>query len=169
MITDRISLNVAQKYLNQFEQNEGRVIDILFSIRDNVSRVSRTVTFNDLYFLKTFIDKYAPLTTFEDADCSPLLLFELKKFSVIKNGTDKNLIYTDDSTFITRSNNIGQFSLETFNREYGRDWAEIRSVFNGIELNEYILNQIEYIDCGYIEIHTEISMENLKKLYNKYK
>ena len=54
MITDRISLNVAQKYLNQFEQNEGKVIDILFSVRDNVSGVSRTVTFDDLYFLKVY-------------------------------------------------------------------------------------------------------------------
>jgi hypothetical protein len=154
MITDRISLNAAVKYLDQFEQNEGKIVDILFSVRDNMLNVSKSVTFNDLYFLKAFINKYAPPTTFEDADCSPFLLFELKKFSVVKNGTAKNLIYTDESSFITRSNNIGQFSLETFNREYGNDWAEIKSVFNGIEIDEYILNQVEYIDCGYIEIHT---------------
>lgn len=169
MITDRISLNAALKYLDQFEQNEGRLLDILFSVRDNILSVSKSVTFNDLYFLKAFINKYAPDTTFANSDCSPLLLFELKKFSVVKNETAKNFIYSDNSTFITNSNNINTFSLETFNNGYGKDIAEIKSVFDSIKIDEYILNQLEYIECGYIEIHTEESMENLKNLYNKYK
>jgi len=169
MITDRISLNAALKYLDQFEQNEGNIIDVLFSVRNNTSSVSTTTTFNNLSVLRAFIDKYTPLKAFEDVDCSPLLLFELKKFSIIKNATDKNFIYVDDSIFITKSNNINQFSLESFNRDYGRDITEIKSVFSSIKINEYILNQLEYVKCGYLEIHTEESMESLKKLYNKYK
>ena len=170
MITDRISLNTALKYLNQFEQNEGKVIDILFSIRNNIKNDSRTTpVFGDLDVLRAFINKYAPLTSFEDADCSPLLLFELKKFSVIKNNTDKNLIYTDGGGFITMSNNINSFSVEVFNRDYTSDMSEIKTVFDSIRINEYILNQLEYIECGYLEIHTEESMINLEKLYNKYK
>ncbi len=62
MITDRISLNIALTYLNQFEQNEGRVIDMLFSFRNNVnSGVKSAPAFADLDVLKAFINKYAPL------------------------------------------------------------------------------------------------------------
>jgi len=170
MITDRISLNVALKYLDQFEQNEGKVVDILFTYRSNVSSVIKTSpVFVDLDVIRAFIENYTPLTLFKDSDCSPLLLFDLRKFTVIKNDTNKNLVYCNGPDFITKSDNINLFSMESFNRDYEKDMIEIRDGFNDVFLHEYILIQLEYITCGYIELHTEISMKNLKKLYNKYK
>lgn len=47
--------------------------------------------------------------------------------------------------------------------------VEVRSAFNDVFLDEYILNQLDYIECGWLELHTEVSMEKLTKLYNKYK
>ena len=170
MITDRISLNIALKYLNQFEQNEGKVIDILFSIKNAITGVSKSPpSFSNLDVLVAYINKYAQLTTFKDLDCTPLLLFELKDFTMVKNGTNKNFIYFDNNKFITKSENINQFSIESFNRDYFTDMLEVKSIFENIKLNEYILNQLEYIECGYIEIYDQGSIENLQQLYNKYK
>lgn len=170
MITDRISLNIALTYLNQFEQNEGRVIDMLFSFRNNVnSGVKSAPAFADLDVLKAFINKYAPLAPLEHADCAPLLLFELKKFTILKNGTDKNLVYFDENKFVSKSSNIDKFSIESLNRDYLSTMVEVRSAFNDVLLDEYILNQLDYIECGWLELHTEVSMEKLIKLYNKYK
>lgn len=170
MITDRISLNIALKYLNQFEQNEGKVIDVLFSYRNNVSSgVKSSPAFSDLDVLRAFINKYAPFQSIENADCSPLLLFELKKFTILKNRTDKNLVYNDGTKFVSKSTNIDIFSIESLNRDYTVSMDEARSAFNDVLISEYILNQLDYIECGWLEMHTEVSMEKLTKLYNKYK
>jgi hypothetical protein len=170
MITDRISLNIALKYLNQFEQNQGKVVDVLFSYRNNANPGLKSApAFQDLDVLRAFIAKYAPIQSIEHADCSPLLLFELKKFTILKNGTDKNLVYFDDTNFVSKSQNIDQFSIESLNRDYLSAMTEVRSAFNDVLLDEYILNQLDYIECGWLEMHTEVSMEQLTKLYNKYK
>ena len=170
MITDRISLNIALKYLNQFEQNEGKVIDVLFSYRNNVTVGTKSApSFQDLDVLMAFINKYAPLQSIEHADCSPLLLFELKKFTILKNGTDKNLVYFDETKFVSKSTNIDTFSIESLNRDYLSSMSEVKIAFDDVFLDEYILNQLDYIECGWLEMHTEVSMERLIKLYNKYK
>jgi hypothetical protein len=170
MITDRISLNIALTYLNQFEQNEGKVVDMLFSFRNNVNfSVKSAPSFGDLDVLKAFINKYAPLGPIEHADCAPLLLFELKKFTILKNGTDKNLVYFDETKFVSKSSNIDKFSIESLNRDYTTSMDEIRNAFDDVMIDEYILNQLDYIECGWLEMHSEVSMERLIKLYNKYK
>lgn len=170
MITDRISLNIALKYLDQFQQNEGKVIDVLFSYRNNASQgVKSAPVFQDLDVLRTFINKYAPIQSIEHADCSPLLMFELKKFTIIKNGTDKNLVYFNDAQFVSKSSGVNTFSIESLNRDYLSAMAEVKDAFNDVQLDEYILNQLDYIECGWLELHTEVSMEKLTKLYNKYK
>lgn len=170
MITDRISLNIALKYLNQFEQNEGKVVDVLFSYRNNVNHgVKSSPSFASLDVLKAFINKYAPLKSIEHADCSPLFLFELKKFTILKNGTDKNMVYFNDTKFVSKSKNIDAFSVESLNRDYMSIMTEVRSAFDNVFIDEYILNQLDYIECGWLEMHTDVSMEKLTKLYNKYK
>jgi hypothetical protein len=169
MITDRISLNIALKYLKQFHQNEGPVIDILFSYKDQLRSTTRTVKFPNIETLEIFVAKYAPLTTFQDIDCMVTYLYELRSFCVLKNGTDKNLIYNDSNTFITRSSNINAISLTSLNANYLPILLEVTNAFIGIKINEYILDQAGYIDCGYIETHDPAAIEELKTLYNKYK
>jgi len=170
MITDRISLNIALKYLNQFEQNEGKIIDILFSYRRNIDLVSISgPTFSDLGVLRTFINTYTPVIPMKDIDCVPLLLFELKSFSVLKSDTDKNLVYTDGTGFLTKSSNINTISIDAFNQGYQSDMQETRGVFTTIVLTEYIIEQLKYIECGYIAMYPPDSLVSLQKIYDKYK
>ena len=169
MITDRISLNVSLKYLDQFEQNDGKVIDILFSRKENDKPRVSSVKFEDIDTLKSYIKRYTPITTFKDYDCSPLAHFELKMFTVLKNNTDKNLIYFDTGEFKGKARNITPAVLENLNLGYLKEIAEVRNAFNSIMVNEYILTQHDYIDCGYIEIYFPEAIEIIKKLYNKYK
>jgi hypothetical protein len=169
MITDRISLNIALKYLKQFHQNEGPVIDILFSYKDQLRSTTRTIKFPNIETLEIFVTKYAPLTAFQDIDCRVSYLYELRTFCVLKNGTDKNLIYNDSINFVSRSKNINGISLINLNANYLTTLQEIINAFTGIKINEYILEQEGYIDCGYIETHDPAAIEELKTLYNKYK
>lgn len=169
MITDRISLNIALKYLDQFEQNDGEVIDILFSRRLHDRQTADTVKFDNIEVLKAFIAKYAKVITFRDADCMSLSHYQLKMFTVLKNNTDKNLVFLDGVQYKAKAKNITPAVLENLNNGYLKTHSEVYSAFRDIMINEYILIQEEYIDCGYIEIHFPEAMERLKQLYNKYK
>lgn len=171
MITDRISLNIALKYLDQFQQNEGDVIDILFSYKDQLSGFSKSVKFPNILSIQIFLEKYAPLTTFKDEECRVTYLYELKAFSVVKQGTNKNKIYFNYNLnlFTTLNTNTNNISISNLNAGYVNSLNEIKYAFLGIKIDEYILNQLDYIECGYIEIHNPAAIELLKKLYNKYK
>jgi hypothetical protein len=169
MITDRISLNIIFKYLDQFQQNEGPVSRIRLARREHFRITEKCTDVEDLDVLSAFINKYAPMVAFKDEDCSVMGLYELKSFNVYKNGTINNLIYLDNGQFVTKSLNINKASVENLNLNYFKQILEVKSVFDEILINEYILIQEEYIDCGYIEIHFQDAMDRLKELYNKYK
>jgi len=169
MIVDRISLNIALKYLNQFEHSEGIVSNVLLSKKELNKHGSKSAKFDNISVLKVFIEKYAPLAAFEELDCSVINLYELMSFSVYKNGTANNYVYLSDGVFTTKSLNINQISVENLNRNYKINLSETISGFNNIRLNEYILNQEEYIDCGYIQTYFKEDIDKLKELYNKYK
>lgn len=169
MISDRISLNIAKKYLNQFEQNQGTITNIQFARREHDKRYTKSATFGDLETLDAFIQKYTPLVTFKDSDCSMMGLYELKSFTLTRNNTQKNFIYKGTDGFESRSSNINKYLIQHLNNGYESMMREVRDAFDAILINEYILQQEEYIDCGYIEVHFEDAMEKLKELYNKYK
>ena len=91
MILDRISLNIALKYLDQIQHNEGPVFNILFSFKEHHNDSSKVVKFKSIDVLNSFIERWATPIGFERLDCKSLNLFELKSFSFDKNQTDKNL------------------------------------------------------------------------------
>ena len=169
MILDRISLNIALKYLDQIQQNEGPVFNMLFSIREHHNDVTKTVKFDDIDVLTAFIEKWAKISGFAKLDCKSLNLFELKSFSFDKNDTDKNLVYNSEGEFITKTLNINEISILNLNNGYLIDMIEVKELFESFKLSEYILLQNDYIDCGYISIYFQSSVEKLKKLYYKYK
>jgi hypothetical protein len=169
MILDRISLNIALKYLDQIQQNEGPVFNMLFSIREHHTNVTKTVKFDDIDVLIAFIERWAKPSGFLNLDCKSLNLFELKSFSFDKNDTDKNLVYNSEGEFITKTLNINEISILNLNNGYLIDMIEVKELFESFKLSEYILLQNDYIDCGYISIYFQSSVEKLKKLYYKYK
>ena len=93
----------------------------------------------------------------------------LKSFSFNKNRTDKNLVYNSGVEFITKTLNINKISILNLNSGYLIDMIEVKELFNSFKLNEYILLQYNYIECGYISVYFQDSVEKLKKLYYKYK
>jgi len=169
MILDRISLNIALKYLDQIQQNEGPVFNMLFSIKEHHTNITKTVKFDNIDVLISFIDRWASLSGFEQLDCKSLNLFELKSFSFDKNLTDKNLVYNSEGEFITKTSNVNEISILNLNKGYLIDMIEVKELFDSFKLNEYIILQYEYIECGYIAVYFQSSIEKLKKLYNKYK
>jgi hypothetical protein len=169
MILDRITLNIALKYLNQIQQNEGPVFNILFSLREHHTNVAKTVKFENIDVLRSFIARWAGVTGLENIDCKSLNLFELKSFSFSKNQTDKNLFYNSGNKFVTKSSNVNEISVLNLNKGYLVDMIEVKELFDSFRLNEYILLQYNYIDCGYITIYFQSSVEKLKQLYYKYK
>jgi hypothetical protein len=169
MVLDRISLNVALKYLDQIQQNEGPVFNMLFSMREHHTDVTKTVKFENIDVLIAFIERWANPSGFENLDCKSLNLFELKSFSFDKNLTDKNLVYNSGVEFITKTSNINEISILNLNKGYLIDMIEVKELFNSFKINEYILMQDTYIECGYISIYFQSSIEKLKQLYYKYK
>ena len=169
MILDRITLNVALKYLDQIQQNEGPVFNILFSLREHHSDIAKTVKFEDIDVLNSFIERWAQPSGFENIDCKSLNLFELKSFSFDKNNTDKNLVYNSGEEFVTKTSNVNDISILNLNRGYLVDMIEIKELFETFKIDDYILLQNNYIDCGYIALHFQSSVEKLKQLYYKYK
>lgn len=169
MILDRISLNIALKYLDQIQQNEGPVFNMLFSLKEHHTDVTKTVKFENIDVLHSFIERWANPSGFENLDCKSLNLFELKSFSFDKNNTDKNLVYNSGEEFVTKTANVNDISILNLNRGYLVDMIEIKELFDSFKLNEYILLQYNYIECGYISVYFQSSVEKLKKLYYKYK
>ena len=169
MILDRITLNVALKYLDQIQQNEGPVFNIVFSLREHHTNVAKTVKFENIDVLRSFIQRWAAPSGFENLDCKSLNLFELKSFSFNKNKTNKNFVYNSGNEFITKTLNVSQLSILNLNKGYLVDMIEIKKLFNSFKLSEYILLQYNYIECGYISTYFQSSVEKLKILYNKYK
>jgi len=169
MILDRISLNIALKYLDQIQQNEGPVFNMLFSVREHHTDVTKTVKFEDIDVLIAYIERWAKPSGFENLDCKSLNLFELKSFSFDKNNTDKNLVYNSEGEFITKTTNVNNISILNLNKGYLVDMIEVKELFDSFRLDEYILLQYNYIECGYIAVYFQSSLEKLKQLYNKYK
>ncbi len=169
MVLDRISLNIALKYLNQIHQNEGPVFNILFSIKEHHTDITKTAKFDNIDVLIAFIERWANPSGFENLDCKSLNLFELKSFSFDKNQTDKNLVYNSGEEFVTKTSNVNEISILNLNRGYLIDMIEVKELFDSFKLDEYILLQYNYIECGYISVYFQDSVEKLKKLYNKYK
>lgn len=169
MIIDRISLNLALKYLIRIEENEGKVTDILFTSRDQAGDTSKSAKFPDIATLVVFLNTYAPLTGFNNIDCVISRMFELRAFNFTKGPAEKNKVYMDGSTFKTISKNMNSISLTNLNTEYIPLMNEVKGVFGDAAISEYILEQYKYIDCGYIAIYEPEVIDAIEALYNKYK
>ena len=170
MITDRISLNLAYIYLSQVEETIGTLTDIeLTKTPFNINRTKGPQRFQSLAELKTYIQHNAPLIPFDKLDCQPLALYEVKSFNTIISNATKNFIYNEDRVFKTKSENVNATGTEIMNQSYVPKFLEVLKQFNEIRLDEYILLQYKYIDCGYIYTFFLEDYRQLQQLYKKYK
>lgn len=170
MISDRISLNLAHLFLNRVHQSQGHVTDILLSKVVKSSNFAKTSPrFETLSSLNLFIQSDAPISTFKEIDCFDLGLYELKSFK--HYDSVKQAYYTVEnrgSGFSTKGN-LNLALLDDLNTNYISSFNEVKNRYTELKKNEYILLQEDYVDCGYIEVYFQDDLENLKKLYKKYK
>lgn len=169
MITDRISLQLISLTLKSIEANEGKISNINVSVRENNSIISKLVKFPDLLTLDSFINQFANLTSFVDMECTKFTLYELKSFKIDNDTTRGNFVLNSDGTWKTKYPSINAITVQDLNTRYLKDFLEVKKLFDDLGVNEYILTQHEYIDCGYIETHFAGAVEKLIQLYNKYR
>lgn len=167
MITDRITLNLALIYLNIINSVIGDVSNIKFSMRSHYSNANRSInSFNSLADLKAYINSEAPLTTPLRMQCHPLSLYELKGFNI--KGEKQNIsIISDGSTFISRGDTSS--IVMTRLNEYLAAFSNVKRVFTDLDPNVYMSDHGEYVDCMYIQVYFGDALEEVKKLYLKYK
>ena len=174
MITDRISLNLIWIYLDQFQSNSGTIDSIEVSVKPHTPGPTKSLpSFPSLSSFKQFIDQNAPLSNLNNIECKPLNLYELKSFNVTLpltgSVTNKNFVVNNNRVFQTDSNNINKANMDILNKGYIPVFKEVLEAFEGLELNEYILQQYTYIDCGYIQVYFNDLLETIQELYKKYK
>jgi hypothetical protein len=173
MITDRISLNLIYVHLKRFKANQGEINNIQIAVYDHESDFVKTIHFSSVENLKEFIDRFAPAVHFNDIECFPLKMFELKSFNTIveyeNSNSNKNYIINNSRVFETTTKNIYTANLDIFNKSYVGLFLEVWEQWLKFKLNEYILIQRNYIDCGYIQTFFESELIKLRELYRKNK
>lgn len=172
MVTDIITLKLVYVYLDRFQSNQGKVTSINLAIRSNHSDVTKSIVFQDLEHLKTEINKYNGVSL-TNLECYDLHLYELKSFNVEieLNGlkSTKNVIQYNGSIYQSDSLNVNSANMQIINGSYLETLKDIQGFWGDIKLDEYIKEQKKYIDCGYIKVFFEETIEVLEKLYKKYK
>lgn len=177
MITDRISLNLLYIYLKRVEANEGPIQEIIISHRSNrEDTVEKTLPrFDNLSSVWNFINTETSPGGFNNIHCMNLGIYRLKSFIIDK---DKSPKVTEKSNFLVKSTNSNSFvttgkltksSRRDLEIGYMPRFTEVEKKWKEFILSEYIKEQVKYIDCGYIEVYFEDAIEDLKKLYNKYR
>ena len=177
MITDRISLNLLYIYLKRVEANEGPIQDIIISHRSNREESSEKTLprFDNLSSIWNFINSETSPGGFDNIHCLNLGLYRLKSFIIDK---DKSAKVAEKSNFLVKASTENEFkttgkltksSQRDLKAGYLPKFKEIEKKWREFILNEYIKEQVKYIDCGYIEVYFEDAIKDLQKLYNKYR
>lgn len=155
--------------LKMIESNEGPIDNILTRVRTNNSTISKSCTFPDIATLESFINQFATITAFSDMECTRFSLYELRSFNVSNSATTKNFIQNYTGIWETNSSSINKITIQDLNTRYLQDFNAVKSLFDNLGVNEYILNQLEYIDCGYIATQYAETISGLLEMYNKYR
>ena len=174
MISDRITLNLAYVYLKRIEQNEGTVSDILITVKNQDTPVTKALKrFNSIADLKSYTDIVAPITSLETLTCARMNIYELKSFNVTKLiGKKIGIIPVKNEIAIRKFKTRGEItkiSMSDINDGYYPYFLDVDKNFKNLNANEYIKIQNTYIDCGYIDGDLTIDVTNLTELYKKYK
>jgi len=171
MITDFLTLNLIAIYLSKFESNQGDVNRIHVSIRSQESNVTKTIEFSSIENLKGFAQ--LANVDFSKIDCSDLKIYELKGFNTTidlgGSTSNKNIVENIGNKFVKDSENINSANMDILNKLYIPAFLDIYNKWLNLQLNEYIIQQRKYIDCGYIQVYFEEDLLMLKNLYKKYK
>jgi len=166
MVTDRITLNLLHIYLNIVHNTTGVISDIKISKSTHQGNKSSIAKFDTIEKLTRYIDKEAPLTTVFRMQCKSLALYELRSFKIL-NGARKIKIVSDGKSFKSKSK-IGSIIISKLN-EYLVKFVKIKQLFADLDPSSYLDNPEYYVDCMYIQLYFGEALEEVNKLYIKYK
>jgi hypothetical protein len=122
--------------------------------------------------LGAYLENIAPITTQVrvEKDCIDQSLYELRSFNInLHNGGNRLIEYRDGKEWILKDD--GSVSPIQFNefKNYTTKLNAIKAIYDDLYLDEYILAQKDYIDCGYIEQMFSEEITKILELYNLYK
>lgn len=174
MITDIITLRLVSAKLHQFRNlnAESDISGILLETQSNESDVKTSRTFNTLVDLDAEIATFPLEPNWDNIQCFQLNLYFLKRFTMTLPNTSTTPVQYEPTTrkFTTTSQNVEVAAMDVLNtgvNSYLSKYNEVLSVWNKLQLNEYIKIQRNYIDCGYIEVYFINTINYLIELYKK--
>jgi hypothetical protein len=172
MIVDRITLVLAYIYLDNFQSTEGTVDSVLLMKTNKFRGGTKTLAKMSMPELGAYLENIAPITTQVrvEKDCIDQSLYELRSFNInLHNGGNRLIEYRDGSEWILKDD--GSVNPAQFNefKNYTIKLNAIKAVYDKLYLDEYILAQKDYIDCGYIQQMFSAEIAEILELYKIYK
>jgi len=168
MLTDRISLILAYSYLYGASTTEGTIGNIVFSYTNEFTTNNTTKSFSTLNSLASQIDLIAPIMSINQAECAGMGIYELKSFSALQSSGSYAYVKNTNSGWNTSQSSFNAMVLDSFN-QYQIIFDQADALYNKVYIQEYIQQQFQYIDCGYIQTLYGPIIDQIQLLYQKYK
>lgn len=168
MLTDRISLILAYGYLYGASTTEGTISNIVFSYTNQFTTNTTSKKFNSLADLASQIDLVAPIMSINQAECTNMGIYELKSFNIQSGKGTYGFVQNTTSGWKTTQSSFNAAVLDSFN-QYQSTFNQAEELYNKVYLQEYIQQQYQYIDCGYIQTLYGPIIDQIQILYQKYK
>jgi hypothetical protein len=177
MVVDSLSLHLISIYLRIFDANEGEVSDIQISKETLDVNVKKSgPRYDTLSDFMDFVKETDDLVNYERINRERISLYKLKSFNITKNESMCTVSNKEDIKYTTKGN-ISKITMKSLNEKYLSIFDEIHILFHELSMDEYIFTHEDilpgelnpYISYGYIERYFSNGVEELKKLYQKYK
>lgn len=177
MIIDSLSLHLISIYLRIFDANEGKVTDIQVSKETLDTKVKKsTPRYETLSEFIKFVNTTDELVNYERINTEHISIYKLKSFNITKNESMCTVSNKEDVRYTTKGM-ISKITIKSLNEKYLSLFNTVHTLFHELRMDEYILTNNEslpgemkpYIAYGYIERYFSSGVEELKKLYRKYK
>ena len=178
MYSDRLTLALAYHYIynsgNSIIVNgkieSANVIDITFSYLNKYTDPNnrRTIKFDTIDSLATRIDEIGTSTIIK-AECDGNMgVYELKSFSISTNNGSFAYVKNSSNGWTCNNDMVPIDQINSLNIEYQPTYDKTEELYLGIEYVEYIQDQTNYIDCGYIRRWFGLIVDELIRLYSTY-
>ncbi len=172
MIVDRLTLVLAYIYLDNFQSTEGTIDSVLLIKTNKFREGTKSVPNMNMDELATYINNIAPITTVTrvERECIDQCLYTLRSFSItLNNGGKRYLENREGEGWVCKdTGGINTTQFADLSR-YIKKLNEIRAIYDNLYLDEYILAQKDYIDCGYINQMFSSEIDQILELYKQYK
>ena len=177
MVVDSLSLHLISIYLRIFDANEGRVTDIQISKETlDVNAKKSEPRYETLSDFMDFVNETNELVSYAKINTERISIYKLKSFNITKNESMCTISNKEDIRYTTKGK-ISKITIKSLNENYLSLFDAIHTLFHELRMDEYILTNNEslpgemnpYIAYGYIERYFSSGVEELKKLYRKYK